>query len=56
MPVPGVYDRLVAASGDFDPDQPLNPDVEQFLRVNIEAYRDVLPQWIAHVIRVAQEE
>lgn len=49
--MPEVYKRLAVA--DFDPTVPIDPEIEQFLRVNIEAYRDVLPQWIAHVIRVS---
>lgn len=50
-----IYERLIAASGDFDPNAPVDPDVEQFLRANIAAYEDCLPQWVAHVIGVASE-
>lgn len=40
---------------DFDPTTELDSEVEQFLRVNAEAYRDCLPQYIAHVIQVSME-
>ena len=44
---------LKLGTADFDPAEDLDPEVEQFLRVNVEAYQDCLPQYIAHVIRVA---
>ena len=38
----------------FNPQIPIDSEAEQFLRVNIEAYKDDLPKWIAHVMRVAK--
>ena len=49
--VKAVCEQLAVA--DFDPTMKLDQEVEQFLRVNVEAYRDCLPRYIAHVIRVA---
>lgn len=38
---------------DFNPRIPIDPTVEAFLRVNIEAYKADLPKWVAHVMRVS---
>ena len=50
-----VANRLVALCAlvgvsDFDPTQEIDADAEQFLRVNIEAHKDRLPQYVAHVM------
>lgn len=50
-----VCAELGNRAGEFDPGESLDPEVEQFLRVNIDAYSDCLPQYIAHVIKVAVE-
>lgn len=50
-PVEKVCERLAVTP--FDPRPELSPDVEQFLRVNLEAHSEQLPRYLAHVIREA---
>jgi hypothetical protein len=45
-----VLCTLAIVETDFDPTKEIDADAEQFLRVNIEAQRERLPQFLAHVM------